>query len=63
MRFALLGVLLMTTACAALPTHKNDPENCRERVAFNLADSYPDPANLAIVIDTICQDAKPNQNP
>ena len=52
MRFALIALLL--PGCAFAPSHKGDPQTCRERVAFRLAAAYPDPNNLKIAIDTVC---------
>jgi len=50
-RWLVVGVLIV--GCA---DHSADPKTCRERTAFILAEHYPDPANLAAVIATVCGD-------
>lgn len=49
-------LILLIVGCSALPTHSDDPKTCRERAAYRLADTYPDPANLALALNTVCQD-------
>lgn len=48
-RWLVVGVLIV--GCS---DHAADPKTCRERTAFILAEHYPDPVNLAAVIDTVC---------
>ncbi len=57
-RVASVAVLL--TGCSALKqNHSSDPQTCRERAAYHLAVTYPDPNNLTLVIAAVCSDAPP----
>lgn len=53
---AVVVLIVLVVGCSALPTHKDDPQTCRERAAYRLAAAYPDPNNLSLALDTICQD-------
>jgi hypothetical protein len=55
--------VMSLSACAALPTHNTEPKSCRERSAFALAKSYPDPNNLITVLNAICPTELPEGSP
>lgn len=61
---AWLVVLPLLAGCALLtPNRSNDPKSCRERVAYRLAATYPDPVQLGIALDTVCEGNVPLVGP
>lgn len=51
-RLLIVVALLGMTSC----DRSSSPRSCRERAAYNVADAYPNPADLKVAIDTICGD-------
>jgi len=56
-------VLVLLAGCAWAPTHKGDPETCRERMAKSMAQAYPDPNNMVTALNAVCVLPPPVSSP
>lgn len=59
-----LTVLPLLAGCSVLSRDDSgDPQSCRERAAYRLAEAYPDPFALDMALTTICEGQLPPTTP